>query len=189
MSDFIIRPLVAADIEKIKKLHARLVPVNYPPSFFLHLLIQHSHSSLIALDPSTNEPVAWVSASLHKSNSHLIGSPEPHIQLLTLGVLPEYQHRGLAKRLVWEVIASLHDDPSVPVPPVYTHVCTTNTPAQAFYESIGMRFLPASNPSGAPYVAKNLYKYPPAWARKANHEENKLFESRDAYVLVGKVTV
>ncbi|KAJ3727127.1 acyl-CoA N-acyltransferase [Lentinula raphanica] len=188
MSDFIIRPLVASDVEKVKKLHATLVPVSYPPSFFLHLLIQNSHSCLIALEPSTDEPVAWVSASLQKSNSSLIRSPEPHIQILTLGVLPEYQHRGLAKRLVWEVIASLHKDPSVPVPPVYTHVCTTNTPAQAFYEHIGMRLLPGSNPSGAPYVAKNLYNYPPAWTDHVTVPASRLFESRDAYVLVGKVT-
>ncbi|KAJ4468341.1 acyl-CoA N-acyltransferase [Lentinula aciculospora] len=187
MSDFIIRPLVSADVEQIRKLHATLVPVTYPPSFFLHLLIQNSYSCLIALEPSTDEPVAWVSASLHKS-SHLIGSPEPHIQLLTLGVLPKYQHRGLAKRLVWEVIASLHKDPSVPVPPVYTHVCTSNIPAQAFYKSIGMKLLPGSNASGAPYVAKNVYTYPPAWAQKLTAESNRLYESRDAYVLIGKIT-
>ncbi|GAW00350.1 acyl-CoA N-acyltransferase [Lentinula edodes] len=188
MSDFTIRPLASADIEQIKKLHATLVPVNYPASFFLHLLIQNSYSCLIALEPSSGEPVAWVSASLHKS-SNLIGSLEPHIQLLTLGVLPEYQHRGLAKRLVWEVIASLHKDPSTPVPTVYTHVCTSNTPAQAFYESIGMKFLPAPNsPSGKPYVAKNVYTYPPLWAQKSVVGNNDLFESKDAYVLVGKIT-
>jgi ribosomal protein S18 acetylase RimI-like enzyme len=130
-----------------------------------------------------SEPVAWVSASLHKSNE-LLGS-EPHIQLLTLGVLPRYRHRGLAKRLIGEVITSLHKDHSVPVPNVYTHVYTSNTPAQAFYERIGMKpFVP--KPTGAPYVARNMYSPHCAW--HATGESRNLFESRDAYVLVGKVS-
>lgn len=160
------------------------MPVTYPSSFFLHLLIQETYSCLIAVDPSTNKPVAWVSASLHQTNS-LTGSPGPHIQLLTLGVLPEYQHQGLAKRLVGQVITSLHKDPSAPVPPVYTHCCTSNTPAQAFYEHLGMK---PFSPAGAPYVAKNLYKYPAYSAWQSTIESKKLFGSRDAYILVGRVT-
>ncbi|KAE9408587.1 hypothetical protein BT96DRAFT_970508 [Gymnopus androsaceus JB14] len=132
MSDFIVRPLVSADVDNIKKLH-------------------------------------------------------PHIQLLTLGVLPEYQHQGLAKRLVGQVITSLHKDPSVPVPPVYTHVCTSNSPARAFYEQLGMKpFSPAWDPAGAPYVAKNIY--PGYAALQSTVESKKLFGSRDAYILVGRVT-
>ncbi|KAF5388794.1 hypothetical protein D9757_005658 [Collybiopsis confluens] len=178
MSDILIRPIASADIE-----HAKLIPVAYPSSFFLHLLIQDSYSCLVAI--STDQPVAWASASLHKSNS-LIGSPDPHIQLLTLGVLPEYQHRGLARRLVLQVIASLHRDrDSVPVPSVYTHVCTSNTAAQALYHTLGMMPLLTSDPAGEPYVARNIYQYSMAWQSTA--ESKHLFATRDAYVLLGKV--
>ncbi|KIK68904.1 hypothetical protein GYMLUDRAFT_34907 [Collybiopsis luxurians FD-317 M1] len=183
MSDFIIRPLASGDVEQIRNLHAKLIPVNYPPSFFLHLLIQESYSCLIAT--SNDQPVAWVSASLHKTNN-LIGSQDPHIQLLTLGVLPECQHRGIAKRLVSEVIASLHKDSLVPVPPVYAHVCTSNVVAQAFYQNLGMQLLLGSDPSGEPYVAKNIYRYPSAC--QSTVESRSLFGSRDAYVLFGKVS-
>ncbi|KAF9070880.1 acyl-CoA N-acyltransferase [Rhodocollybia butyracea] len=181
MSDLVIRPLVSADVAQLQNLHAKLLPVTYPSSFFLHLLIRDSHSCVVALHCS--EPVAWVSASFHRTNE-LLGS-EPHIQLLTLGVLPRYRHRGLAKRLIGEVITLLHKDHSVPIPLVYTHVCTSNAPAQAFYEHIGMKPF-VSKPTGALYVAKNMYSPHSAW--HVTSESRNLFESRDAYILVGKVS-
>ncbi|THV06730.1 acyl-CoA N-acyltransferase [Dendrothele bispora CBS 962.96] len=183
-----IRNLTANDLQHVADLHAALIPVPYPPSFFINLLIQSNYACLIAHDPDSNTPdtpIAFVSASIHKSNS-IIGSPKPHIQLLTLGVHPDYQHKGLARALVQQAINTLHTSPDEPVPPVYTHVCTTNTPAQSFYRRLGMTpFEPTG--AGRPLVSRNMY--PLSNPNRHREDLSSFFRSRDAYLLVGEVSV
>ncbi|KAK7472950.1 hypothetical protein VKT23_001054 [Stygiomarasmius scandens] len=179
-----IRNFTANDLQQVSDLHAALIPVPYPPSFFINLLIQSNYACLIAHDPDSatpDIPIAFVSASIHKSNT-IIGSPKPHIQLLTLGVHPDYQHKGLARALVQQVINTLHTS-SEPVPPIYTHVCTTNTPAQSFYRRLGMT--PFQPSGGEPFVSRNKYPTSPTRCRD---DLSTLFRSRDAYLLIGEVS-
>ncbi|KAF5345313.1 hypothetical protein D9758_008515 [Tetrapyrgos nigripes] len=181
-----VRQIIAADLSELANLHAALIPVPYPPSFFINLLIQSNYACLIAHDTSSaspDAPIAFISASIHKSNS-ITGSQKPHIQLLTLGVLPEYQHKGLARTLVQQVISTLHTS-SDPTPPIYTHVCTTNTLAQSFYRSLGMTPFQSSRDSG-PFIARNKY---PSYSSRCRDDLVELFRSRDAYLLVGEVSV
>ncbi|KAI3596969.1 gcn5-related n-acetyltransferase family protein [Moniliophthora roreri] len=157
-----IRPFISADMPQLQELHS-------------------NHLCLVAHDTSLVQgPVAFVTASLRKQ-----GDMDQHIQLLTLGVLPSHQSKGLARRLVLQVVAALN--PSGGQISVHTHVCTTNTPGQHFYESLGMRLRMQDH---HPVIARNVYSYStrsrPHVQALPNHEQD-LFRSRDAYFMEGRI--
>ncbi|KAK7057433.1 hypothetical protein R3P38DRAFT_3384792 [Favolaschia claudopus] len=120
-----LSPIRSRDIPAIMQLHATLLPVSYPRSFFLHLLLQPSRLCLVARN--NDDPIAFVSAVLHR---------EQRLEILTLGVLPKFQQLHLATRLVYAVIDALtHATTTVTV---FAQVSASNASAQAFYEHIGM---------------------------------------------------
>ncbi|KAK7045727.1 hypothetical protein VNI00_007560 [Paramarasmius palmivorus] len=163
-----IRSFAAADIPQLRELH----------------LIQANHLCLVAHDTSSacgaQTPIAFVTASLRNQGV------DRHIQLLTLGVHPSYQSKGLARRLVRQVVTDLN--PSGEEIPVHTHVCTTNTLGQNFYESLGMKLKVQDD---KPVVARNVYSYltlgRPHVQALTNHEKG-LFRSRDAYLMEGCIS-
>ncbi|KAJ3526718.1 hypothetical protein NMY22_g10059 [Coprinellus aureogranulatus] len=147
---FKIRPLRAHDLPAVKELHRALLPVQYPPQFFLQLLIVPERLCLIATDDG--KLVGFVSAALHvpgPCNGQLgttttIG---PRLELLTLGVAPTYQNAGLATLLVKTVHDSLRTSFKTRGPECTSlitcaHVATTNTSAIAFYKRIGLFVMP-----------------------------------------------
>lgn len=165
-----------------------VLPIKYPTSFFLQLLLLPTHACLVACHPANpNDPVAFISASLQAprpTHDHLrISSPSdeyqpllnnnvykerPHIEILTLGVLPAYQQRGVARLLVRRLYDHfrqssnhLHDGTLV-----HANVATSNSPALSFYERMGMRITSD--------VIRNLYR-------------TCAYGSRDAYLVVGLI--
>ncbi|KXN90152.1 Histone acetyltransferase MCC1 [Leucoagaricus sp. SymC.cos] len=147
-SDIIIRPLKASDVDDIRSLHSLVLPVQYPPAFFTQLLVFPSRACLIAVCRSQpNSPIAFISAALHASSpqgipnfsaTKALDSPPPRIEVLTLGVLPAFQNRGLARRLIEAVVDRLSGPLTVGIL-VYANVVATNAVAIKFYESIGLR--------------------------------------------------
>ncbi|KAJ6593655.1 acyl-CoA N-acyltransferase [Mycena capillaripes] len=91
-----LSPMHSHDVPAVMQLHAALLPVPYPPSFFLHLLLQPARLCLVAREHG--DPVAFISAAAH---------PGHRIEILTLGVLPSFQQRRLATRLIHAVIDDL----------------------------------------------------------------------------------
>ncbi|KAF8348160.1 acyl-CoA N-acyltransferase [Amanita rubescens] len=127
--EFEVRPLTSADLPRVRQLHSTVLPVNYPSAFFLQLLLLPARLCLVAhprADP--HNPVAFVSAAL--SNA-----PTPRIEILTLGVLPSFQHKGLARRLISSIINSLSPDSTL----VQANVAASNASALKFYERLGLR--------------------------------------------------
>lgn len=166
-------------------LQSLLLPVRYPSSFFTQLLLLPGRICLIAHDTAdANTPVAFISACLRQSQpadhltylSHdlkppLCESPDPAhwIEILTLGVLPEYQKRGIASLLVRRVYeyfraslfpASHLNDGTM----VRANVATSNVSALSFYKRLGMRIVSD--------VISNLYR-------------TCSYGSRDAYLVSG----
>ncbi|KAF9268790.1 acyl-CoA N-acyltransferase [Marasmius fiardii PR-910] len=186
MSSITIRPFTAADLPKLKEVHDSIIPVPYANSFFINQLIQSTGLCLIAIDESHDSKsiAGFVTSSLHFKDG-----VEHHIQLLTLGVVDGYQKQGLARQLVCKVVSTL-TPPGMQIP-VYTHVCTTNTPAQNFYERLGMK--PRLYES-QPVIARNVFTFSAhghphkSGGRLKNDERADLFRSRDAYVMEGVVT-
>jgi ribosomal protein S18 acetylase RimI-like enzyme len=72
------------------------------------------------------------------------GLDQPFIEILTLGVLPAYQQRGLARHLIHRVYhyfrnssnPARHLDTGALI---YANVATSNMSALSFYERMGMR--------------------------------------------------
>ncbi|KAG5646816.1 hypothetical protein DXG03_002193 [Asterophora parasitica] len=196
--DLIIRQLTSADIANVRALHHAhrsnasqdtLLPIKYPTSFFLQLTLLRERVCLVAYhpqDPTT--PVAFVSAALQQ-NPRVHGLPKsysltdgeddfsdpvvskdaPHIEILTLGVLPAYQQRGVARVLVRRVYDYFSENTNAPRDDtvVHTNVATSNTSALSFYERMGLKV--------ASGVIRNLYRAVP-------------HGSKDGYLLVGRIS-
>lgn len=94
-----------------------LLPVSYPAAFFIQLLVSPQRLCLVATDHGAI--IGFASATmglLHpwrdtapdwecsESSSDI---PRSHVTLLTLGVLPAYQRRGIGRSLVHGVVQRL----------------------------------------------------------------------------------
>lgn len=131
-----------------------MLPVAYPPAFFLQLLLLPARLCLVAhprADP--HNLVAFVSAT----RSH---DSAPRVEILTLGVLPPFQHRGLARRLILSITHTLAPASAL----VQANVAASNASALRFYERLGLRI--------ASGLITNLY-------RTCSHG------SKDGYLVVG----
>jgi ribosomal protein S18 acetylase RimI-like enzyme len=157
------------------------LPLNYPHAFFLQLLTVPNRTCLIAHTPSQpSSPIGFVSASLalhpspNKSLSLLRSTTipsldlnKPRLEILTLGVLPAYQNRGLARLLITRVVKHFRESCAPNVIDgalVHANVSISNLPAIKFYERIGMTV--------SSLIIRNLYT-PLSTG------------SRDAYLVVG----
>ncbi|KAF9009497.1 hypothetical protein BDQ17DRAFT_1235463 [Cyathus striatus] len=192
LADIVVRPLTSADLSNVRELHSRILPIRYPASFFLQLLVLSARSCLVAYclsDPNT--PIGFISTAIQQPladynrlslipSSHrntaappsttklqpILDARRPRIEILTLGVLPPYRHRGLARHLIRCAVHKF--TPSSPLESgrtvVYANVSTANASALKFYDSLGMHV--------APGVITNLYRTP-------------AYGSRDAYLVLG----
>ncbi|KAJ7251824.1 acyl-CoA N-acyltransferase [Mycena haematopus] len=142
-----LSPIRSHEIPAVMQLHAALLPISYPRSFFLHLLLQPTRLCLVARN--NGDPVAFVSAAIH---------PKERIQILTLGVLPSFQQRRIATRLVHAVIDALLAS-NAAVTTVFAQVPASNAPARAFYRHMGM--LPDGD------VIRDVYRTLPCGSRDA----------------------
>ncbi|KAJ7128928.1 acyl-CoA N-acyltransferase [Mycena crocata] len=158
---FVLKPLSGDFVPAIISMHAALLPIAYPFSFFLQLLLLPSRRCLVAYERDQGDtPVAFISAAVH---------PEHRIEILTLGVLPMFRQRGLATRLVYAVIDTLTQPTAVATAAVFAQVSASNESARAFYMHLGMH--PTSTS-----VIRDMYRKLPCG-------------SRDAYIVSGRITV
>ncbi|KAJ7928571.1 acyl-CoA N-acyltransferase [Mycena leptocephala] len=141
---FSLSPIRSHQIPAVHAMHTALLPVSYPPSFFLHLLLQPARLCLVA--HHHDDPVAFISAAIH---------PDHRIEILTLGVLPPFQQHRLATRLVHAVIDALAGRKAAGAS-VFAQVSASNTAARAFYTRLGM--LPAA-------AAHDMYRTLPCGSR------------------------
>ena len=114
----------------------------------------------------TRQPACDFTMNLSPDSLRIFDLSKPFLEILTLGVLPAYQHCGLARRLIKRVVDNFSQRCAGPEcgTVVSATVSISNTPALKFYESVGM-FISSQ-------VIKNLY-------RTISHG------SRDAYLVVG----
>jgi len=179
--NFEIRALNSRDIKKVSDLHADTLPITYSHSFFRKLLFHPSRICLLAY-PSSNPktPVAFITASITIPSHDLRTDPkksyQSDVQILTLGVLPEYRRNGIARQLVRAAVQSLQGstrlkESLIPEGATLTaYISVENMDGRNFYESgLGMRI--------GDEIFRNWYRtscLPPS--------------ARDAVVVVGNLT-
>ncbi|KAF9528466.1 acyl-CoA N-acyltransferase [Crepidotus variabilis] len=185
-----IRSLNSSDVPRVRELHFKLLPVSYPYSFFVQLLVLPNRSCFVAYaEGHPKVPIGFISAAIQPSSASVVprishSSPDfspsnsvdltkPRLEILTLGVLPACQHCGLAKLLMKRTIESFHQSCAI-IPNtesiggtlVHANVATSNLEAIRFYERMGMII--------ASPVIRNLYRTPSSG-------------SKDAYLVAGVV--
>ncbi|KAJ8518039.1 hypothetical protein ONZ45_g4836 [Pleurotus djamor] len=156
LQDIFVRPLKSADVDAIHGLHSALLPLRYPLSFFIQLLIKPDTLCLVAYAPARTSPVAFVSAAVKPTPSIIASklscaapnsSPiaQRHVQILTLGVLPEFRHKGIARSLIHAVVSRLSGSVVKGVGVVglddvlvSAQVSSSNGGAHCFYERLGL---------------------------------------------------
>lgn len=149
-----------------------LIPIRYPPSFFLQLLILPSRTCFVAYDKvEPNAPIGFISAStqpISPDEAKSLDPQRPRLEILTLGVLPAYQQCGLARLLMRSIVKSFRDSCAgshlIGETLIHANVSTSNMSAIKFYEHMGMKI---SYP-----IIRNLYRTLSAG-------------SKDAYLVVG----
>ena len=107
-----------------------------------------------------------MSQSAHESRLE-----QPYIEILTLGVLPAYQQRGLARHLIHRVYHHFRDSSNASRDLdagtlIHANVDTSNVSALSFYERMGMRV--------SSDVIRNMYR---AYS----------YGCRDGYLVVGSL--
>ncbi|KDR75327.1 hypothetical protein GALMADRAFT_249366 [Galerina marginata CBS 339.88] len=188
LDDILVQPLTSRDLPNVRDLHSKVLPVSYPPSFFLQLLVIPTRTCLIAYKRGhPKQPLGFISAAIQKPSvlkCLISGSSEdpplvssvprdsdlskPCLEILTLGVLPSYQQRGLARLLVQRMVDNLGGlcamNSLVDGVLIYANVSTSNTQALTFYKRMGMVI--------SSEVIKNLYR-------------TLSYGSKDAYLVIG----
>ncbi|KAI6044647.1 acyl-CoA N-acyltransferase [Pisolithus marmoratus] len=157
------RVMKASDLSEVRALHASLLPVQYPLTFFIQLLLQPRY--LCVLATHEDSVIAFASAAIDASH----GSVQPergnnsaaHITLLTLGVQPTHRRQGIGRALVHDVARRLrasscrYETQSVSRSAegvrhgsgystifVEAEVAHSNTAGQFFYSRLGMNVEP-----------------------------------------------
>ncbi|KAF8555677.1 hypothetical protein OG21DRAFT_1410530 [Imleria badia] len=163
-----LRVMKASDLPHVRTLHRNLLPVSYPAAFFVQLLINPRQLCLVAIDRGTI--IGFASAAMGPSQDTLADThaerecseprseiPRSQLTLLTLGVLPAYQRRGIGRCLVHGVVQRLeascaaaaqpyHPASSDHVPDqdnkiavlVQVQVAQSNSAGKCFYTHLGM---------------------------------------------------
>ncbi|KAF8160926.1 acyl-CoA N-acyltransferase [Crassisporium funariophilum] len=190
--DIVIKSLTSRDVPNVRELHSKVLPVRYPPSFFLQLLVLPTRACFVAYRRGQlHNPIGFISAAAQQptpnnnfssdssdhppsvssklENQPVLDLGKSRLEILTLGVHPAYRHCGLARRLVQSVVdnfqqscAGNYDLHDGTL--IYANVSISNTTALKFYEHMGM--LVSSE------TIRNLYR-------------TVSQGSRDAYLVVG----
>ncbi|KAF8141453.1 acyl-CoA N-acyltransferase [Boletus edulis] len=169
-----LRVMKASDLPHVRALHRNLLPVSYPAAFFVQLLINPRRLCLVVTDggaiigfasaamgPSLAQPTSgggYIGETSTLADRKCSDIALSHITLLTLGVLPAYQRRGIGRSLVHGVVQRLEALCAADAPPMYdptssdhipdqdskvavlvqVQVAQSNTAGKCFYTHLGM---------------------------------------------------
>jgi ribosomal-protein-alanine N-acetyltransferase len=124
----VIEPVARAHQTLLAALHGRCFPIGWSEATFAELLSLPNSFGLIAtlLDNGAARPVGFALARVAADES----------ELLTIGVVPDAQRRGIARRLI---AACVERVANAGAHALFLEVGENNPPARALYEGLGFR--------------------------------------------------
>lgn len=148
--DFAVRLSSPSDVASLQSAHLQLFPVDYPPDFFEDVcrnrhpffsvcsvqddgtMSGFATAKVCALSQASPNDAAAIIHQLH-ANVHAADNVTT-AYLLTLGVLPDFQRRGLASKLLQQVVQRAE---GLGAAVLWLHAATYNTAACQFYAKHG----------------------------------------------------
>ncbi|CAE6459011.1 unnamed protein product [Rhizoctonia solani] len=108
-SSIVYRPMNTRDMAQVEALHNELIKQRLPP-MFLHQSLYHAHRRTVVAEYPTETGKTII---VGFASAHVTTKPdwpavlEPEVDLLTLGVRPEFRRNHIAENLIKAVTASL----------------------------------------------------------------------------------
>jgi ribosomal-protein-alanine N-acetyltransferase len=131
-----IRPMTAADLDRVVALEKMIFPDPWPKSSFVEILSERGWGALVAETDGTVIGYAC----------YLIVAPEAH--LANIAVDLAYRRKAVAKRLLERILRIVKENECAYL---LLEVRAGNVEAKAFYERYGFTLL---------YRRKNYYRHP-----------------------------
>ena len=140
---FTIRRFKPTDLERVMYINQMCLPENYSSSFFLDLYERFPETFVVAEEDG--EIVGYAMSRIERdlSGFRLIGLAKKG-HLISIAVLPKYQHQGIGQALLQEVMKATL---GYGAKEFYLEVRVTNTSAISLYKKLGFQ------------IIKNLHGY------------------------------
>jgi len=132
---FIIRRFKPTDLERIMYINQLCLPENYSSSFFLDLYERFPKAFVVAEE--NGEIIGYAMCRIERSiPSFRFTSLAKKGHLISIAVLPKYQHQGIGQALMQEIMKAMLD---YEAKECYLEVRVTNTSAINLYKRLGFQ--------------------------------------------------
>jgi len=132
---YAIRRFKPADLERVMYINQMCLPENYSNSFFLDLYERFPETYVVAEENDEIAGYAMCRIERDLSGFRLIGLAKKG-HLISLAVLPKYQHQGIGQALLQEVMKATL---GYGAKEFYLEVRVTNTSAVSLYKKLGFQ--------------------------------------------------
>ncbi len=129
------------DLQSVMSVNRVCLPENYSPYFFMDLYERYPATFIVA--EQEGAVIGYIMCRIETgfASFGLFGiAKKGHV--VSIAVLPEYQHRGVGSALMKEAMKSM---PLYKAKECYLEVRVTNSPAVRMYEKLGFRIVRKSD--------------------------------------------
>lgn len=140
---FTIRRFNPTDLERVMYINQMCLPENYSSSFFLDLYERFPETFVVAQE--NGEIVGYAMCRIERNipSFRFMGLTKKG-HLISIAVLPKYQHQGIGQALMQEIMKAMV---GYEAKECYLEVRVTNTPAISLYKKLGFQ------------IARTLHNY------------------------------
>ncbi len=138
---FTIRQFKPSDLDSVIHINRICLPENYSPFFFMDVYERYPAAFIVAEQEA--KLVGYIMCRIEtgfSSLSFLGVSKKGHV--VSIAVLPEYQHEGIGTALMKEAMKNMH---LYKAKECYLEVRITNTPAVNMYKKLGFQIARVSD--------------------------------------------
>ncbi|HVP41355.1 MAG TPA: ribosomal protein S18-alanine N-acetyltransferase [Candidatus Krumholzibacteriaceae bacterium] len=128
---FNLRQYQPADLDKVMRINQVCLPENYSPDFFIDLYDRFPATFIVA--EAEGKVVGYIMCRIETNIFGFGNGKKGHV--ISIAVLPEYQHSGIGKALMLEALQNMQK--FYKARECYLEVRVSNVPAIAMYKNLG----------------------------------------------------